>query len=348
MLLLAGCGGSPGGLAQAPSLAAADPPAVQKTRSEPPPGTRILAGNGWTIAVPHGWTQESTEPPFEAQLVAPGRGEGRFTLHTVDLQSDVSTFIESSIKGAVSSGARVLARRPLAIGSAEGMVVEYVTKPRDSTLLGMGRVMAVPGQALAVVCSSTSARYVTAKDTCESVLSSIRLGNTPRKEAQGARLITDEGHAWSVEVPAGWRQIEHEPPMVALAVSNDAARDSISLSVLAAPVQCSADEGLELAHAYLSDEVAQGSFRVLERRQVDVAGRDGLEFDFFKERSSLAVRVAQVYLVQGNQGLVLSCGTAEDAPGSVRDDCNTMFTSLRFADSVEPVREASTAHQRRH
>jgi hypothetical protein len=131
-------------------------------------------------------------------------------------------------------------------------------------------------------------------------------------------------------VPADWHDLEHEAPTVALATSADEPIDSISVSVLAAPVQCASGEGVELAHAYLSDEVAQGTFRVLERRPAAVSGRDGLEFDFFKERSTQAVRVAQVYLVKGGTGLVLSCGTVDDADSSVRDDCNAMFSSLRF------------------
>jgi hypothetical protein len=264
--------------------------------------------------------------------VSSGRGNGRFTVHTVDLESGVTDFVRASIKGATSRGARELARRSLEIDSIQGTVVEYVTTPRESTLLGIGRVIAVPGQALAVVCSSTSERYLVARDACEDILASIHLGDEAGKAAPGPglRRIVGQRQNWSIQVPADWQDRDHESPMVALAVSSGAPNDSISVSVLAAPVDCAPGEGIELAHAYLSDEAAQGSFRLLERREVAVGGREGLEFDFFKERSSPSVRVAQVYLAKGGLGLVLSCGTAEDAAESVRDDCDAMFTSLRF------------------
>jgi len=322
-------------------------PPAQHASKEPQrttPQDRVVAGNGWTISVPRGWIEEPTQPPFEAQLVSAGRGNGRFTVHTVDLESGVADFVQSSVKGATSQGAHELARRSLEIDSVQGTVVEYVTTPRESTLLGIGRVIAIPGQALAIVCSSTSERYLLAKGACEDILASIRLGDEAGKPAPGPglRRIAGQLQNWSIQVPADWQDRDHESPMVALVVSSDAPNDSISVSVLSAPVDCAPGEGIELAHGYLSDEVAQGSFRLLERREVAVGGREGLEFDFFKERSSPPVRVAQVYLAKGDLGLVLSCGTAEDAAKSVRDDCNAMFTSLRFDGPTTAEKRASS------
>lgn len=298
----------------------------------------MLSGEGWRITVPTGWVEQSARPPFEARLVSEGPALGRFTVYSVDLSEGAEAFLEQSVRGAKSRGARELARRRLSIGPAKGLVVEYLTQRRESTLLGIGRVVAVPGQALAVVCSSTSERYLTAKSECASILASMRIGDkeTKQEAAPGLREVSVPDQAWSIQVPEGWRARRHRAPMVALVVSDDPPRDSVSVSVLSAPVDCAADEGTELAHAYLSDEVAQGSFRLLERRPVEVDGHEGVGFDFFKERSSPAVRVAQVYLAKGDRGIVLSCGTEEDAAASVRDDCNTMFASLRFDDRIRP------------
>ncbi len=327
---LAGCAANPEPPQPQPENSVSNQPVELKVRSARASDARVVAGDGWTIAVPGGWIEEATEPPFEAQLVSAGPGTGKFTVHTVELKSGVADFIQASIRGVTSHGAREAARRALEIDSVAGTVVEFVTVPQESTLLGIGRVIAVSGQVLAVVCSSASERYLRAKETCDEILGSIRAGESAMAVKPGVRRIADERQTWSLQVPVGWRDQEHASPMVALVVSNDPPNESISVSVLAARVDGSPGKELELAHSYLSDEAAQGSFRLLDRRDVPIGGRKGLEFDFFKERSSPSVRVEQVYLAKGDLGLVLSCGTSEDAAKSVRDDCNAMFTSLRF------------------
>ena len=277
-----------------------------------PYGYRAVHGNGWTVLSPRSWSEVRVKSPLVAGFASPEQDEAglSFNIATVPFHGDSTSLVATAVNTAMKRGAKILSKRTIEVGGRQALAVEYMAPRPQRVLRGIGRVVANGDVAVALVCNSAEGRFPTARGTCAAILDSLQLessGLPVRKAGPWTRLY--EGQGWSFATPDSWEDLPHEAPVAVMAMSDGTAEEAIAVTALASQDYQGGPE--TFADEYLATEQASKTFKVVSRHKLSFGQAKGVDFEFERAQPVAPMQVSQLYLTNGQRGMVVSCGAPE-------------------------------------